>query len=58
MDKTTKFLLGLIAVGLIAINIQLYGGATGLIKPAMADLYSSELKAGQYPLLVKITNWP
>ena len=52
MDKTTKFLLGLIAVGLIGINFQLYGGATGLIKPAMA-----ELNSGDY-LSVYIANWP
>ena len=36
MDKTTKFLLGLIAVGLIAINIQLYDGTNSVIKPAHA----------------------
>ena len=36
MDKTTKFLLGLIAVGLIAINIQLYDGTNSVIKPAYA----------------------
>ena len=49
MDKTTKFLLGLIAVALIGINIQLYGGATGLIKPAMA---------GSNDRFVYIMNWP
>ena len=52
MDKTTKFLLGLIAVALIGINFQLYGGATGLIKPAMADLNSWDY------LRVHIENWP
>ena len=36
MDKTTKFLLGLIAVALIGINIQLYNGSTQLIKPVKA----------------------
>ena len=52
MDKTTKFLLGLIAVALIGINFQLYGGATGLIKPAMAELNAYD------KLKVHITNWP
>ena len=46
MDKTTKFLLGLIAVGLIAINIQLYDGTNSVIKPA----HAAES--------VRITNWP
>ena len=36
MDKTTKFILGLIAVALIGINIQMWNGKTGLIKPAYA----------------------
>ena len=40
MDKTTKFLLGLIAIGLIAINIQLYDGTNGVIKPAYAGTQS------------------
>ena len=34
MDKTTKFILGLIAISLIGINIQMWDGKTGLIKPA------------------------
>ena len=54
MDKTTKFLLGLIAVALIGINFQSYGGATGLIKPAMAELYHDSDQA----LKVYIENWP
>jgi len=37
MDKTTKFILGLIAVALIGINIQMWNGKTGLIKPAYAS---------------------
>ena len=36
MDKTTKFILGLIAVALIGINVQMWNGKTGLIKPAYA----------------------
>ena len=36
MDKTTKFILGLIAVSLIGINIQMWNGKSGLIKPAYA----------------------
>ena len=36
MDKTTKFILGLIAVSLIGINVQMWNGKTGLIKPAYA----------------------
>ena len=35
MDKTTKFILGLIAVSLIGINIQMWNGT--LIKDAKAD---------------------
>ena len=34
MDKTTKFILGLIAVALIGINVQMWDGK--LIKPAYA----------------------
>ena len=37
MDKTTKFILGLIAVSLIGINIQMWNGKTELIKPALAS---------------------
>ena len=36
MNKTTKFILGLIAVSLIGINVQMWNGKTGLIKPAYA----------------------
>ena len=36
MDKTTKFILGLIAVSLIGINVQMWNGKTELIKPAYA----------------------
>ena len=39
MDKTTKFILGLIAVSLIGINVQMWNGKTGLIKPAYAEDY-------------------
>ena len=39
MDKTTKFILGLIAVSLIGINVQMWNGKTGLIKPAYAAEY-------------------
>ena len=35
MDKTTKFILGLIAVSLIGINVQMWNGK--LIKDAKAD---------------------
>ena len=37
MDKTTKFILGLIAVSLIGINVQMWNGKTGLIKDAKAN---------------------
>ena len=40
MDKTTKFILGLIAVALIGINIQMWNGKTGLIKEAQAKTQS------------------
>ena len=36
MDKTTKFILGLIAVALIGINVQMWDGK--LIKDARAGL--------------------
>ena len=35
MDKTTKFILGLIAVSLIGINVQMWNGK--LIKDAKAN---------------------
>ena len=55
MDKTTKFILGLIAVALIGINVQMWNGKTELIKPAYAggncgENYSSAC-------YVEITNW-
>ena len=50
MDKTTKFILGLIAVALIGINVQMWNGKTGLIKDAMA---LTEVEGG-----VRITNQP
>ena len=55
MDKTTKFLLGLIAVGLIAINIQLYDGTNGVIKPAYA--LGGDCSSWN-PCRVEVTNWP
>ena len=48
MDKTTKFILGLIAVSLIGINVQMWDGK--LIKDAMA---LTEVEGG-----VRITNQP
>ena len=53
MDKTTKFLLGLIAVGLIAINIQLYDGTNGVIKPAHA---AEDVWINGQPISVYCTN--
>ena len=54
MDKTTKFILGLIAVSLIGINVQMWNGKTGLIKPA----YAYEIGSGRNPMQVEIINWP
>ena len=53
MDKTTKFLLGLIAVALIGINIQMWDGK--MIKDAEAQemVYVS---GGYVDCYVK--NWP
>ena len=51
MDKTTKFILGLIAVALIGINVQMWDGKTVLIKDAMAERITGEVS-------VYITNWP
>ena len=47
MDKTTKFILGLIAVSLIGINVQMWNGKlikdakanTGITKIAICDTY-------------------
>ena len=50
MDKTTKFILGLIAVSLIGINIQMWNGK--LIKDAKAEIWGGET------FYVKILNWP
>ena len=50
MDKTTKFILGLIAVALIGINIQMWNGK--LIKDAKAEL------SNQDTIQVYIKNWP
>ena len=52
MDKTTKFILGLIAVSLIGINVQMWNGKTGLIKDANA------LEEIWGDINVRITNWP
>ena len=57
MDKTTKFLLGLIAVGLIAINIQLYDGTNSVIKPAHAVGHSC-IGEFNFPCYVYVKNWP
>ena len=53
MDKTTKFLLGLIAVSLIGINVQMWNGKTGLIKPAYATEY---VRIEGQPIYVYCTN--
>ena len=52
MDKTTKFILGLIAVALIGINIQMWDGK--LIKDAKAE-YINRIDG---VVKVKIINWP
>ena len=50
MDKTTKFILGLIAVALIGINVQMWNPK--LIKDAKAELGAGD------QLYVTIMNWP
>jgi len=45
MDKTTKFLLGLIAVGLIAINIQLYDNSRNVTAPGIVYMIHAKLGA-------------
>ena len=55
MDKTTKFILGLIAVALIGINVQMWNGKTGLIKPAYAS--SDCGRFHHTPCHIKIGNW-
>ena len=49
MDKTTKFILGLIAVSLIGINIQMWNGK--LINVAKAEVNAGDM------IRVQITNW-
>ena len=58
MDKTTKFLLGLIAVALIGINIQLYDGTNSVIKPASAEFFSTKVLVTNQPIKVDVMNWP
>ena len=58
MDKTTKFILGLIAVALIGINIQMWNGKTGLIKPAYAVSNCGGDPASEYACRVRVINWP
>ena len=50
MDKTTKFILGLIAVSLIGINIQMWNGK-------LINVAKAELDAGD-TIRVRIANWP
>ena len=50
MDKTTKFILGLIAVSLIGINIQMLGWDGKLIKDAIAETIDGYI-------YVNIVNW-
>ena len=54
MDKTTKFILGLIAVALIGINIQMWNGKTELIKPAYANSDCGVFDSCK----VHVVNWP
>ena len=49
MDKYTKFILTMIAVGIIGINFQLFGG--DIISKANAEFIEGRVA-------VKITNWP
>ena len=49
MDKTTKFILGLIAVALIGINIQMWNPK--LIKDAKGEYIDGTV-------YVSILNWP
>ena len=58
MDKTTKFILGLIAVALIGINVQMWNGKTGLIKPAYAANHCGGDDFFDKPCQVFVTNWP
>ena len=53
MDKTTKFILGLIAVALIGINIQMWDGK--LIKEAYAANFCGYKNI---PCHIIIRNWP
>ena len=55
MDKYTKFILTMIAVGIIGINFQLFGG--DIISKAEAR-HDTDGRTGRGVLHVTIDNWP
>ena len=55
MDKYTKFILTMIAVGIIGINFHLFGG--DIISKAEAR-HDTHGKTGRGVLHVTIDNWP
>ena len=56
MDKYTKFILTMIAVGIIGINFQLFGG--DIISKAEARHAEGQADKGRGVIHVKIDNWP
>ena len=56
MDKYTKFILTMIAVGIIGINFQLFGG--DIISKAEASHTMVNMTHGARVLHVFIDNWP
>ena len=56
MDKYTKFILTMIAVGIIGINFQLFGG--DIISKAEAKHDPRYADSGYGSLHVTIDNWP
>ena len=53
MDRYTKFILTIIAVGIIGINFQLFGG--DIISKAEASHANNQMKYYQH---IWVDNWP
>ena len=56
MDKYTKFILTIIAVGIIGINFQLFGG--DIISKANASHNTGSTDNGVGSMHITIDNWP
>ena len=56
MDKYTKFILTMIAVGIIGINFQLFGG--DIISKAEANHWIGTTEKGVGSMHITVDNWP